>query len=232
MYLIYIDDSGDEEEDLLAGIAIPVDRWSASLRVWLNWRRFLYRSYGIPADFELHAEQFLKPRKNPVPVDHGRSDKVAASLVNQSVGVRKELYRRSLETLRWIGGVRIVAVRRPDNDRLATYRRMLEVVTEFLAADDERAICMVDGFDTRLRSQHRLLELATRVVLEDPWHEHSHHSQFLQIADLVAYAGYQHVARNESRRFMWDWYPQLLGEHVVACPGGCACGIDGHDLPA
>jgi hypothetical protein len=90
-------------------------------------------------------------------------------------------------------------------------------------------VVMVDGADPRLRGEHRLLELESRRVLEDPWHERSHRSQLLQIADLTVHAAYQHVAQNPSRKFMWDWYPNQLGESIrIELSTGCCCGIDAH----
>lgn len=87
---------------------------------------------------------------------------------------------------------------------------------------------MIDGDDNRLRAVHRTLDLDTRLVIEDSWHEDSAESQFLQIADFIVHAAFQHIARQESRRFMWDWYPQQLGSLCVSFNEDCACGISGH----
>jgi hypothetical protein len=43
-------------------------------------------------------------------------------------------------------------------------------------------------------------------------------SQWPQIADFVAYAAFQHVARSPARAFMWHWYEQCLGECIVRDP--------------
>ena len=63
LYLAYVDDSGDENCDLLGAVMLPLDSWRECLKAWLNWRRFLFRRWGIPADFELHAVDFLRPKK-------------------------------------------------------------------------------------------------------------------------------------------------------------------------
>jgi hypothetical protein len=229
MYLAYLDDSGDTvNHDVMAGLIVPLSDWATCLKVWLDWRRFLFRRWGIPADFELHAQEFLRPKKHPVPTNHPRAHKVATSRINDQVGQRHEVYRRSLETLSYMPRARAVAVCCHAQDRLETYRRLLSTLHDIVEAEDTRTLVMVDGFDTRFRKEHRSLELETRCVFEDPWHEYSHESQFLQIADLIAHAAFQHVARQESRKFMWDWYPNQLSKIRVDLGGGCACGMASH----
>jgi uncharacterized protein DUF3800 len=231
LYLAYVDDSGDENWDLLSGVLLPLDNWRECLRVWLSWRRFLFRRWGIPADFELHAVEFLRPDDSPIPTSHSRATKVSESRINSDMGQRHEVYRRSLETLKFVPGIKIATVCRPGSDRLLTYQALLAALQETMGAADKDVVVMVDGAqpDPRLRGEHRLLKLKDRRVLEDPWHERSQHSQLLQIADLVVHAAYQHVAQNPNRKFMWDWYPQQLGTKVrIELDGSICCGIDAH----
>jgi hypothetical protein len=67
VYLAYVDDSGDETCDLLAAVLLPLDAWRECLGAWLNWRRYLFGKWGIPADFELHALEFLRLRNCQIP---------------------------------------------------------------------------------------------------------------------------------------------------------------------
>ena len=61
------------------------------------------------------------------------------------------------------------------------------------------------------RQAHRSLRLATRNLVEDPFFQGSHLSQWVQVADLVAHAAYQCVLRAPGKELMWEWYPDLLG---------------------
>jgi len=62
-YLIYVDDSGDEEiGDLFSALIIPGRRWSEMLTYWRKLREELERSNGLPPKFELHARSFLSYR--------------------------------------------------------------------------------------------------------------------------------------------------------------------------
>jgi hypothetical protein len=233
LYIAYVDDSGDETCDLLGAVLLPLDSWRDCLAAWLNWRRFLFRRWGIPADFELHAVDFLRPHKNPVPTTHSRAEKVETSGINTQRGQRHEVYRRSLHAVKYIPGVRVATVCRPGSNRIATYQALLEAFQETMEETDRDVLVMVDGAvpDPRLRGEHRLLKLKHRRILEDPWPERSQHSQLLQIADLIVHAAYQHVVRQPSRRFMWDWYPHELSTAVRFDLGNgnpCACGIDAH----
>jgi uncharacterized protein DUF3800 len=231
LYLAYVDDSGDENCDLLGAVMLPLDSWRDCLRVWLNWRRFLFRRWGIPADFELHAVDFLRLHKHPIPTNHSRGGIVESSGINSQAGQRHEVYRRSLNAIRYIPGVRVATVCRPGSDRLSTYQGLLEAFQGTMEETEQDVLVMVDGAkpDPRLRGEHRMLKLKDRRVIEDPWPERSHNSQLLQIADLAVHAAYQHVVRHPNRRFMWDWYPRELSTAVRFDLGdGCACGIDTH----
>ena len=66
-----------------------------------------------------------------------------------------------------------------------------------------------DGTDASYLSAHRGLAVRRRSLIEDPFFQHSARSQWVQIADLVAYAGYQSVAQLPQKKFTWHWYPSL-----------------------
>jgi len=67
-----------------------------------------------------------------------------------------------------------------------------------------------DGSDISFRGGHRRLPLASRRLLEDPLYQRSHSTQLIQMADLVAFAGYQSLLRAPEKRFAWDWYTTFL----------------------
>jgi Protein of unknown function (DUF3800) len=70
-----------------------------------------------------------------------------------------------------------------------------------------------DGSDQGYYSAHRALKLADRHVIEDPLFQVSHRSQWVQMADLVAWSAYQALQRSPDRRFAWNWYDDYLAAH-------------------
>ncbi len=78
-----------------------------------------------------------------------------------------------------------------------------------------------DGTDRSYVAAHRELKLATRSLIEDPAFQHSHSSHLVQFADLVAYAGYQHVLQLPEKRFAWPWYPSLSAVDGERWPARC-----------
>ena len=72
-----------------------------------------------------------------------------------------------------------------------------------------------DGRDASYLVPHRALSLSGRHVLEDPFFQDSHRSQWIQMADLVAYAVYQHLLRHPGKGFAWHWYERYLRANDV-----------------
>lgn len=66
-----------------------------------------------------------------------------------------------------------------------------------------------DVSDGSYITAHRGLLLSTRSLVEDPAFQHSSRSQWVQLADLIAYAAYQSLQRADEKRFAWDWYERL-----------------------
>ena len=49
----------------------------------------------------------------------------------------------------------------------------------------------------------------------NPVFQHSHRSQWVQLADITAYSVYQHLLRHEGKQFAWGWYSQLAEKDVL-----------------
>ncbi|MEU0740092.1 hypothetical protein [Streptomyces sp. NPDC006134] len=45
-----------------------------------------------------------------------------------------------------------------------------------------------------------------------PSHVQAGVEELLEAAEFVAYCAYQHLAHRPNRRFLWEWYPELLPE--------------------
>lgn len=210
MRLFYVDDSGDERRMLLTAVGIPAERWTDCLTAWLDWRRSLYAEHGVPAGFELHAGHFVTGRGNPAPTAADGSQ----PSINTSKPLRRRIYRSALEIIAQLP-VQVLTVHRGDTNKMAAYRELLARMELTLAGSNTIGIVVVDGLDEGHRAEHRELELATRHILEDPWMQPAHHSQFIQIADLIVHSAFQAVVRNPSREFMWEWYEGLLSPIIM-----------------
>ena len=64
MYLIYVDDSGNEEHGVLfSAVMLPAECWSSALGYWIALRRELANGPGgLPTFVEIHSQPFLSLR--------------------------------------------------------------------------------------------------------------------------------------------------------------------------
>lgn len=92
------------------------------------------------------------------------------------------------------------------------YAAMVHHIDHRLTAASEFGVVIVDGdgTDTTYRSAHRALPLETRHVIDDPLFQDSHVSQWVQMADLVAYAAYLHLLQPPGKEFAWGWHDGYL----------------------
>ena len=199
MRLVYVDDSGNADLTLYALIEVQPWQWSAALGSWLTLRRDLRDEFSIPVRKELHAVDFLAGRGNPS-LDNGWNRWSAARL---PVG------RRIVSTLASLP-IRWRVIYGPGRSRKRTYRAALENLQTDLVSNEEFAVVMIDGdgTDPTYIDAHRALALHTRRVVEDPWYQGSHSSQWIMMADWVAHLAFQHLT--VSRPELADWYPLHL----------------------
>jgi hypothetical protein len=207
MRIFYVDDSGNESLTTFTAISVPADRWSAALRSWLTWRRSLRDLHGVDVQYRLHATDWVAGRGRPAV--HPRS------ALNRSKPMRWEAYVAALVTLRVTPGLQVLTVARPGSDRRSAYRVLMRWIDDLLTADRAHGLVVLDGEGAELRTMHAELDSVSRAIVEDPWKRDARESQWLQAADLVAYAAFQHIARRADRAFMWHWYERCLGERIV-----------------
>lgn len=215
MRIFFVDDSGDQTIAVLAAISFELDEWRRVLIEWLGWRRWMWKQYGLPTDFELHAQEFVSGRGE---ISYRDSAGIVQKPPIDSVpGFRKEAYRRSLAQIDRQGGVSVLAVGWQGRTLAEAYAWFITELNELLADLDEEAMVVVDGLDdSSYRPAHRQLDIKTRRIIEDPLMQSSRHSQLIQMADLVAYAAFQHLVADPEKRFMWDWYSGLLANSFFA----------------
>lgn len=215
-YLVYVDDSGDNDYRLYSAVFINIRNWSSCLGTWLAFRRRLEAEYEIPLLYEIHAGKFFAGRGRPsINPEHP---------VNTDRRLRRAIGTQGLELIGGLDNVRTLTVAREGNSVRPAYDGLLDEVQTVLIEQDAFGILIVDGEDTDVTywAAHRDLKLADRRVVEDPWMQASHASQLVQIADLVAYAAHQHITRPAGRAEMADWYLDHITQtaHADDIPDG------------
>ena len=213
--LLYVDDSGAEVTGWVTYSWIMVDLidWSAGLSSWLDWRHDLACRTGIPKLYELHATKFLSGQGTPSSDPAMKVPKAARQAIIE-------------EALAVIGATSCLSIgtayrhttahrRHYAEQRADVYKHFLAMIDADLAARGDRAVIVMDGdgTDKTYLRAHRNLDLATRAVVEDPVFQHSHVSQWVQIADLVAWTTYQYLLRSPSRSYAHHWY----SAHLASC---------------
>jgi len=215
-YLAYVDDSGDESTAVYTALLIPVENWAAVLKAWLEFRANIYTTYAIPADFELHAKELVR-------AGNGRPAPSLPYGVNSELSLRKRVIETALASIGKIPELRIISKVSPHVTPEACYISLVKTINQMMEKEDGQAILVVDGDGTQAyqKTAHRDLKLASRRVIEDPWHQGAHVSQLVQMADMVSYAAFQAHSLRESRRWMWGFFPTYL--HKREWVGCCSC---------
>ncbi len=193
MNLIYVDDSGDESCTIFSALWIPEIRWRSYLKGWLTYRKQLYRDHLIPADYELHAQDWLSKRPE-WPEERGQPPDiiVGGKAARKSRGQR---YEKALKVISTFHDARLFTVYADGVDKLGLYEELIGWLDEALSIENEFGLVLLDGLDQghRYRASHRRLVLRDRCLLEDPMECASHGSQLIQMADLCAHAAFRYV---------------------------------------
>lgn len=209
--LIYIDDSGAESTGFatFSWASVTVDDWSEALSELLSWRTSLLDRFGIPKRYELHAVKFANGRGNPSLNTDWNRRKAFRSLVLDDAFT-------TFAAWDWltVGTIFSRCTFRRDEfarERERVYGCLIEHLDHQLQRSNEWGIIIMDGdgSDDSYRSAHRRLPLSRRSLVEDPGFQHSSQSQWIQLADLIAYSAYQSLAEIPTKDFAWGWYPRL-----------------------
>lgn len=227
-YLVYVDDSGNENQDLLTALAIPVDDWAEALERWKKFREWVHTKFGIPPSTELHA------------LDLGTNSSDGRGPL---VGLRKEqrnkVAKSAFSTLRSTPTLRALSIYKnvPEGSG-SLYEPLIEFLGEFCQFHDSFAVVWYDGTAKSLeditRSVHRALP-DDRRVLEDPRGYSSADSHLIQMADFVAYSAHHAVLNDKgigpSDTYLREKaYASLLPNEEspgLVWPGA----VDGDDFP-
>jgi hypothetical protein len=210
--IFYVDDSGSEKLGIavLGWLELEVENWRTVLTRVLEWRQELAQAYGIPKAYELHAVHFVNGRGNPSTDERWNRFKRHRRRIAEDVFSRisewSEVDVRSM--------TEVSSLRRHDFQgmRQQLYERFLAYAEAQMRELSGFGIVIIDGdgSDFTYKRAHRALNLETRSIVEDPFFQHSHGSQLIQLADFVAYAAFQAKARQPAKQFSWDWF-ELAG---------------------
>lgn len=216
--LFYVDDSGAEDTGWIvyAWVECTAAGWRAGLRDWLTLRQTLYREHQIPADHELHATKFVGGRGHPCldPAWNQKKDlrrvvaeQALATIANSRHLAVGAVYRRLAGRRGW----------KHANVAAELYAALTRHLDNRLARAGEYGLIVVDGdgTNTSYHAPHRELKLDERHLIEDPFFQDSHRSQWVQMADLVAYTTYQHLLRHHGKEFAWRWYDTYVRDSDV-----------------
>jgi hypothetical protein len=215
--MLYMDDSGSARSQLaiLGWVEVAPRDWPRVLRVWLDVRKSLVRDFGVEVHERLHATEFMNGRKRITkapPVRYMKNGEVLWKDLGRDVA------QRCLETLRDCDGLTTGAVyRRHHGDgkvqakvEYALYRDFIVDLDAEVRGADTYAHVSMDGADPHYRDAHRALPLDSRRIIEDPVMQSGGDSQWVQMADLVAYCANLTLDRHSANEFGWDWYSTYL----------------------
>ena len=223
--MFYVDDSGSVDSGLIVygWIECSPDRWRNGLRAILELRKQLYRDHQVPPATELHATKFVNGRDRIS--TGGNDDSTEWKTLGRAVAVECLAVLRDCPDIK-IGAVwrRTAATGRDYYDeRAEVYNALVERWnTEHRAAGSYAFVSMDgNGSDPTYFDAHRALPLDTRHIIEDPMFHDSRRSQWVQMADLVAYTVFTHLNRHAGNEFGWSWYEDFLqGKDVAGGPVG------------
>jgi len=210
--LFYLDDSGSPNDGhiVFSWIEVTPACWRGGLRHWLDLRKELYAEFQIPPSAELHAAPLIGGRKMPS----------TNGAVNASKGKRRRVVRDALAAIGQNADVSVGAVYRITSARGAAYHHerglvydaLIQQLTQRLENAGEFASVFMDGdgSDQTYFRAHRNMKLGDRRIIEDPIFQASHVSQWVQMADLVAWTAYQSLKPNPDKDFATSWYSDYL----------------------
>lgn len=210
--MFYVDDSGATDNGFIvyAWVECHTEDWRTGLRSWLDLRAEMFAKHAIPPSYELHTAAFAGGRGRPSAIPDWNLHKR-----NRSEVLELALARIAATSCLGIGTVcRVTSARGSAYaaERGDLYRHLVTHLDGRLERDQELGIILMDGdgSETAYYGAHRALKLSRRRVIEDPLFQASHRSQWIQMADLVAWSTYQALLRNPQNRYAWDWYDTYL----------------------
>ena len=197
MYLVYIDESKDENAFVYSAMFIDAFQWNAYFARVLGWRQEWFQKVSIPPEYELHATKLVGGKGQP---NKNRDKMYRANLFHEAIG-----------RIERMEGVKIINAITSDKSRhMHLFRQMLTCIHQTLQAHNAYGLLICDeGNEGKMTSSVRKMKKENIVrsneglrfmynkpldrIIEDPLFKSSHKSYFIQLADFLAFS----LLRNE-----------------------------------
>lgn len=208
-FMAYIDETGDTGEPSLRGstsyfglgcVILDLDRWPQTMDALNAYRRRLQGSLGIPVSQELKANFLIRNNGGLRPLGLSPSQ-------------RAYVYRGHLKLLAPLGMEAFAVVTDKEKSGFVgskcleeTWLMLLQRLERMTTYEDRSVMITHDNGDNDSvralvrRARHRLtaggrfgdtFQMAATRIIEDPVPRDSQNSYLLQLADMVAYAGWR-----------------------------------------
>jgi hypothetical protein len=223
-YVAYLDESGETDLQIVAGVLIPA-RWLRGAE--RRWRDFISAQLGSKSGkLEVKGRDLLSGKGVSIKAQKMQLAK-GQSMSAQAAG--RLFYREALEHIALINQVRVVAVGLPTKYPLDVYRLWFWMAYSLLvekpkAPRPKLPLVVIDGEDASFRGAqdlvahrfyHAFPKVQPYVVRGSQWFvggsvfQDSAMHPVVQMADLVAGAARHSIAGREPQG---DWY----GRHLIA----------------
>lgn len=205
LYIIYIDDSGQIDENnpanssyIFSAIAVPYQKWNEAFERIKDWRKHLRDVHGIPVTYEMHAHKFISGRGS------------MGSLQQISRHKRAQIFHTSFKVTEWLTGLGVRSFNvchKGPQDR--AFERLLNRINRTMDSWDSSAMLICDeGKEHQYTRMVRRMKVFNHIpsnqgawastgsstknipldrIIEDPIFKNSAASYFVQQADLMAY---------------------------------------------
>ena len=229
-YVAFLDESGERNLQVVAGVLIPARWLRGSER---RWRDFIRHNLGSSSGkTELHAQDLLQGRGSAA-FYASRTSVARTGQARSAKAAGRHLYRDALEHIASIREVRILTVGLRTKYPREAYRLWFwlmyaALITRPRAPRPRLPLVIIDGQDDSFREAHDLVahRFYSRFWLRQPYITHgtswfiggsAHHQSeslpFIQMADVVANAARHAIA---NRRPYRSWYDTHLCQHALS----------------
>ena len=194
MFLVYIDDSGDEHVRCFSALVVHETKWREIQLQIREYRRRMKQSDGILITKELHATEFVggRGRLGPRDVHKGR---------------RCELFRETLAMITTLPKIRMFNAIANRTSEAMLFERLLNRINSTMRTWKSNAIIVHDEGKDYTSLVRRMAiynpissrfgawedgsttkNIPTERIIEDIFFRKSHKSDLIQMADFCAYA--------------------------------------------